>query len=142
MSVPEVNLADILIPWRELPEGEGDSRYSTEQERLAAEAREHLAITSDDIATLQSLWNDPISEVRGGARSQPINPVEVLGDVPVFYANPGGREKYANAVFSRREEIAAFINETEVGEVLPEVEALTMHEFAAQIRRRFARGGQ
>lgn len=142
MSVPGVNPADTVTPWRDLPEGEGDSRYSTEQERLDAEARELLAVTSDDMATLQSLWNDPISEVRGGARSQPMNPVEVLGDVPILYANPGGREKYANAVFSRREEIVAFINETEVGEVPPEVEAMTMSEFAEQIRRRFTEGSR
>jgi hypothetical protein len=71
-----------------------------------------------------------------------VNPVEVLGDTPIRYANPGGREKYANAVFSRRVEIATFIDETEVGEVQPEVEALTMDEFAEVIRGRFASGGQ
>jgi hypothetical protein len=142
MSGLEATAVDSLIPWRDFPTDGDLPRYPTEEQRLAAEEREHRAITSDDLGVLSSLWNDPDPDVRGGARSQQVNPVAVLGEAPILYANPGGREKYANAVFSKRVEIATFIEETDVGEVLPEVEALTMDEFAEVIRGRFAAGGQ
>ncbi|MCG7309675.1 hypothetical protein [Brachybacterium sp. ACRRE] len=113
--------------WHEFPTHRSEESDPTDWER------EDLARTTDDLTVLRSLWDDPVPEVRGAARGQTANPVEVLAEAPVDSSSPTAREKFARATFTSRDHIALFLDTTEDLRFTDDAISTTLGEVAEQI---------